>query len=187
MVATTYGDAVPPATLDSFVAGDEAALAEIYARWSSLVYSVARSSLGNVNRAEELTQRVFVRAWRSRHTFDPARAKLAAWLIRITQDELAEAHTTGAEQAPVRTEGTTMTQRRDESDLSDLAGRLVLADEVSRLTAVQQQVMRLALSDGLTHTAIAERLGLSADVVKSQLRRSLLGLRERLTVVRDAY
>jgi hypothetical protein len=85
MVATACGDAVPPATLESFVAGDEAALAEIYARWSSLVYSVARSSLGNVTGAEQLTQRVFVRARRSGTPSTPLEPSLRRSLLGLRE------------------------------------------------------------------------------------------------------
>ncbi len=187
MVEKRDGAEVPPAIIESFIAGDEGALAEIYARWSSLVYSVGLSSLGNVTDAEQLTAQVFTRAWTSRHTFDPARAKLPAWLIRITRNELAEAHADRSDQTQLRAEGgTTLTDRRDETEPSDLADRLVFGDELSRLAAIPQQVMHLALSGGLTHTQIAERLGLPAGVVRSHIHRSLQELRERLAVVSDA-
>ena len=82
------------------------ALAEIYRRWSSLIYSVALRSLGNVTDAEDITQRVFAQAWASRETFDHTRAELPAWLIEITRRELADARSgCAAKQARVRTAG----------------------------------------------------------------------------------
>jgi RNA polymerase sigma factor (sigma-70 family) len=186
VVATQGGDD-PPAVIESFVAGDEAALAKIYTRWSTLVYSVALSSLGNVADAEEVTQRVFTQAWASRDTFDRVRGKVPAWLIEITRHELSDAHAARSKQAQVRRQGATLTQGRDEIEPSDLADRLVVADEMSRLAAIPQQAIRLALSEGLTHTQIAERTGLPADLVKSHLGDGLLKLRERLAVLHGAY
>jgi RNA polymerase sigma factor (sigma-70 family) len=183
---TTRGDDVAPEVIEAFLAGDEEALAAIYRRWSSLIYSVALRSLGTVADAEDITQQVFARAWAARDDFDHARAELPAWLIEITRHELADARTARNQQARVRPPGTTLTRERDEIEPSDLADRLVVADEMAHLADVPQQVIRLALTEGLTATEIAERLQLPADQVRSHLSGSLLELRDRLAVLHDA-
>jgi len=184
MVVTLRGDDLPT-VIHAFHAGDELALAEIYARWSPLVYSLALHSLGNVTDAEEVTQRVFTSAWTSRHTFDSTRARLSAWLIGITRTKIAEAQATRSQQAQLQTQMTTVTQMDDTTE-PDLAERLLLADEVSRLDAIPQQVLRMALHHDLTHAQIAERMGLPSGAVKSHIRRSLVELRTRLEVQPDA-
>ena len=181
-MVVTERDEDLPAVIEAFLAGDELALAEIYARWSSLVYSVALRSLANVGDAEEVTQRVFTGAWTSRHTFDPTRAQLPAWLIGITRNKIADAHAARSKQARLRTQMITVTQLDDKIEPADLADRLMLADEMSRLAAIPQQVLRMAFYDDLTHTQIAERMGLPPGTVKSHIRRSLLKLRQRLEV-----
>lgn len=170
---------------ESFVAGDERALAEIYARWSSLVYSVALRSLGDVPDAEEITRRVFTEAWTSRHAFDPTRVKLPAWLIGITRSKIADAPVSSRRGRWGTTSTPTLT--RLQSDPANVAEQLMLADEISRLAPVPQRVIRLALCDDLTHDQIAERTGLPAAFVKSQIRCGLLELQERLAVLRDAH
>jgi len=184
---TTRRDDVAPAVIEAFVAGDEEALGEIYHRWSSLIYSVALRSLGNVADAEDITQRVFADAWASRTTFDPTLAELPAWLIGITRRELAEARTSLSQQARVQPPGTTLTRECEEIEPSDLADQLVFADELAHLADVPQQAIRLAFSEGLTATQIAERLQLPADQVRSHLSGSLRTLRERLAVLHDAH
>lgn len=114
MVVIQGGDDLPR-VVEAFQAGDELALAEIYARWSPLVYSLALRSLGNVTDAEEVTQRVFTGAWTSRHTFDPTRARLPAWLIWITRNKIADAHGARSKQARLRTEMVTKTRWRTRS------------------------------------------------------------------------
>ena len=176
-----------PTVIEAFRAGDELALAEIYARWSSLVYSLALRSLRDVTDAEEVTQRVFTGAWTSRRTFDPSRVPLSAWLVGITRNKIADAHAARSKQARLRTQMITQTHMEDKIEPADLAERLMLADEMSRLDAVPEQVLRMAFYDDLTHAQIAERMGLPLGTVKSHIRRSLLKLRERLGVLADAH
>ena len=184
---TTRSDDVAPAVIEAFVAGDEGALAGIYRRWSSLIYSVALRALGDVTDAEDITQRVFAQAWASRKTFDSQRAELPAWLLEITRGELSAARTALSQQSLGRPPGTTLTRESEEIELSDLADRLVVADELAHLADVPHQVIRLALFEGLTATQIAERLQLPADQVRSHLNGSLRELREGLAVLHDAH
>ena len=72
-----------------FVAGDEAALKEIYAQHGSLVYSLSKRALGPAE-ANDVTQDVFLNAWRARHRFDPERGNIAAWLVGITKNRIID-------------------------------------------------------------------------------------------------
>lgn len=181
MVVTVQGDDLT-ATSPTSPAGDELTLAEIYSRWSPLVYSLALRSLGTVSEAEAVTQRVFTRAWANRHTFESTRARVSAWLIGMTRSAIVEAR---ADRTAPETM-TTVTLMDDTAEPVDLADRLLVADEVSHLEPEPQQVLRLALDGNLTHTQIAERLGLPSGTVRNHIRRSLLLLRERLEVQPDA-
>ena len=184
-MVVTPGDEQTPTVADAFRAGDESAMAEIYARWSPLVYSIALRSLGHVTDAEEVTQRVFTRAWTTRTTFDPARVELPTWLIGITRSTIAAAGTGADQTTRFKTPLITLPHAGDAVE-TDLADRLTVVDELSHLDAIPQRVLRMALYDDLTHTQIAERMGLPTDTVKSHLQRSLLRLRKRLEVQTDA-
>lgn len=170
----------------SFVAGDERALAIMYDRWSRLVYSMAMRSLRDATEAEDVTQKVFVAAWVSRHRFDSSRSRLSAWLVGITKNTIADTHTRLARDRRDRDALIDTLDREVNAWADDTADRLLIADELARLPEAPRQIMKLAFYDHLTHSQIADRVGMPLGTVKSHIRRSLDRLRTRLEVSDDA-
>jgi len=171
--------------VNDFLGGDEAALEKIYRRFSALVFTVALRSLGDVTEAEDVVQKVFVAAWTGRHTYKPERASLSAWLMGITRNKVADAHQARTKQRRIQSE--VSANLMPAPDTMDIAERLIIADEISRLDAVPQRVLKLAFYEDLTHAQIADRLQLPPGTVKSHIRRSLIKLRRRLEVYTNAY
>ncbi|MFB2556360.1 sigma-70 family RNA polymerase sigma factor [Herbiconiux liangxiaofengii] len=182
-VATRDDDALA----EAFRAHDESALAEVYERWSALVHTLALRSLGDPRDAEDVTQKVFVNAWRGRDRYDPARARLSAWLVGITRHCIADTLEARSRSRLAEESHVAERPREPVDDTSVLADQLLLSDELDRLEEVPQQVMRLAFYADLTHVQIAEHLGLPLGTVKSHIRRSLVRLRTRLEVNDDTY
>jgi len=180
-VSTSLDDATLVA--QRFCAGDERALAEIYGQWSSLVYSLAMRSLGDATDAEDVTQKVFVAAWQGRERFDIERASISAWLVGITRHTIADTHEARTRQRSI-TEQVAAITGDDVAPApdTDLADRLLIADEMARLDPLPRTVVHLAFFDDLTHVQIADRLELPVGTVKSHIRRSLTKLRGRLEV-----
>ena len=168
----------------AFIKGRPDALQLAYERFAPLVYTLALRSLGAVHDAEDVTQQVFVSAWRSRDTFDPERGSLGGWLTAITRNKIADmmqrrqrdqrvlAQVAGRA-TPPGTDGT-------DAPGDNMVDRIVLADELARLPESQRLVMTLAFYSDLTHEQIARTLELPLGTVKSHIRRGLLRLRSRL-------
>src|SRR5205823_9727650 len=68
------------------LAGDQEAIREIYQRFARPVYTLGLRLLGNAEAAEELTQDVFVTAWRKAERFDASRGRLSTWLMAIAHN-----------------------------------------------------------------------------------------------------
>ena len=66
--------------------GNQSALAELYDRYSGVVYAVALRVLGDTGAAEDILQEVFLQLWRNPGAFDAARGSLGAWLAVITRN-----------------------------------------------------------------------------------------------------
>lgn len=162
---------------------DEAAFAQVYRRWSPLVHSVARRSFGDVHEADEVTQSVFISAWRSRTTYDPGAGSLPGWLVTITRRRIADRWAQRARDRSIPDghppEGDPI------AGLDSIIDRMVIAEELDRLGEPPGQIMRLALYNEMTHAEIAEQLQLPLGTVKSHIRRSLHRLRARWEVIHD--
>ncbi|UIP58248.1 hypothetical protein DSM26151_11190 [Agromyces marinus] len=170
------------ALAEQFSAGDERALREAYARWSPLVFRLALRSLGDRTDAEDVTQQVYLAAWRGRGTFDVSRSTLSAWIVGITKHRIADAHEARARSRRLEeslvAEASVAVAAADD----DFAERAMVAEELGRLEPVPRRVMQLAFYDQLSHSQIAEAMGLPIGTVKSHVRRSLSRLRSRWEV-----
>lgn len=173
----------------AFRAGDESALRAAYDRWSGLVHAFCARSLSTSADAEEAAAQVFVAAWRGRHTFDPSRGSLGGWLVGIARHEVADRLRRAARERELRESLATAvpSARPAEHPTPDeLVDRLLVADELARLTPEQQRALGLAFYDDLTHEQVAAVMGLPLGTTKSHIRRGLLALRRRLEVDRGA-
>lgn len=165
-----------------FVAGDERALAEIFAQHSGIVLGLARKSVGA--EADDVAQQVFVAAWKSRHRFDAERGSIRSWLIGITRFKIVDhLRAAGRRPTPVVDDGPEPVEPTQAAE--HLADRLVLAEALAALPEERRTVVELAFYNDLTHHEIAERTGLPLGTVKSHARRGLAALRTELEVSRD--
>lgn len=67
-------------------AGDGSAWEEIVTLYSRRIYNLAYRFTSNPQAAEDLTQEVFVRIFRSLDQYDPAQGELSNWLMRLARN-----------------------------------------------------------------------------------------------------
>ncbi len=165
-----------------FAAGEDV-LELAYREHGRLVYSFVAKTVG-VDRAADVTQEVFVAAWRSRHRFRPESGSLAGWLVGIARHKVVDALRKDGRRPEIAVgeaaEGTV------EADVARVGERMVLDDALASLPDRVRRVIECAFYDDLTHTQIAERLDLPLGTVKSDVRRGLDRLRRHMDGFDDA-
>jgi RNA polymerase sigma-70 factor (ECF subfamily) len=159
--------------------GDESAMATLYDRYSSLVYSVALRVLGDTGVAEDVLQEVFMQLWRNPGLFDSSRGNLAPWLAVITRNRSIDS----------------LRKRRPETDIDDVIVSVEpdMAGDAERGRAMekvrgalglmplpQRNALEMAYFEGLTHTEIAAKTGEPLGTIKTRIRAGLLALRKAI-------
>lgn len=165
-----------------FSAGDEGAMAAAYRSFSPLVHTIALRSTGYRAAAADITQDVFVRAWRFRSSFDPESGTVPGWILGICRNVVLDSLSAkGRQQRLVmHSAATPETGVTRDHGVDTITDRVVLGSELELLGEPQSSILKLAFYEDLTHQQISARLNLPLGTVKSHIRRSLVHLRQRL-------
>ena len=165
------------ATVTAMKSGDQSAMAELYDRYSSVVYAVALRVLGDTGAAEDVLQEVFLQLWRNPGAFDAARGSLGAWLAVIARNRAIDS----------------LRKRRPETEIDDVIVSVApdLASDADRSRAAQKirvmlgemptaqrSALELAYFEGMSHSEIATKTGEPLGTIKTRIRAGLTALRK---------
>lgn len=160
---------------------DETALAAAYDRYSGVVYSVVFRILRDPDAAEEVLQDVFYQLWRRASEFDPARGKLAGWLLVCARNR-AISRLRGRASNPIEElfEDTGAVSINLETTLAQEQQLALVKAALEKLAPPQRQALELAYFEGLSHYEIAERTGEPLGTIKTRLRAAMEYLKRAL-------
>jgi len=165
------------ALISAVRSGNQDAMAQLYDRYSSVVYSVALRVLGDTGAAEDVLQEIFMQLWRNPGSFDASRGNLAPWLAVIARNRAVDL----------------LRKRRPQTDISetlisiepDLAtetdrGRVTekVRGALKEMPAPQRQALEMAYFEGYSHSEISEKTGEPLGTIKTRIRNGLILLRK---------
>lgn len=163
---------------------DEQAIAQLYDRFSSLVFRMAYQTMPSKTEAEDAVQEVFIRLWRTAARYDCEKAALVTWVMLISRRHLVDKLR--------RTRARLKTSSLDHPNASytplasltpsrlDTDDRMkTMLERIDALPELQRTVVRRAYLGGQTLRQIGEELNTPLGTIKSALSRALVRLRER--------
>lgn len=165
--------------MEGLLAGEDDAIRALYARFGRPVYSMGFRLLGSREAAEELTQDVFLTAWRKAARFDPQRGRLSTWLMTIAHNLAVDRlrRETGVTRPTL-----VLVDQVPDAPGTDEEGMLVERDTAVRalacLSVAERQLLARAYFRGLTAREIAETDGIPLGTVKTRLRSALIKVRK---------
>ena len=164
------------ARLDRTVAGDMAALGELFAAHGDLVYRTAVRLTGGTADAEDVTQELFVRLPAALRGFTGGRASFVGWIRRVAVREALMHLRSGRRRREVSVDGVAALVAREDHALD----RLSIERALARLSDEHRTVFLLKEVEGFAHTEIAELLGISVANSEVRLHRARRQLRDLL-------
>jgi RNA polymerase sigma-70 factor (ECF subfamily) len=181
--ATNSGSHAFDADAALAASGDRQAFERLYRKHMNRVFSLCARMVADRQRAEELTQDVFVRAWEKLHLFR-GESSFATWLHRLAVNVVLNDR---------KTEGRRRTRFEEEDEehgMDSFVGvvgmplapgdMLDLEEAIKRLPPGARRVFTLHDVEGYKHEEIAEMLGVTTGATKAQLHRARRLLREAL-------
>lgn len=170
--------------------GNAMAFTEIYHRYHSLLYIYAHKKLNDKQEAEDIIQEVLTTLWNRRYEIT-LQVSLSSYLYTAVRNraldifahrkvEARYLHSLQAfmEQQTVRSSDFLVR----ENDLKTL-----IEKEIKSLPPRMREVFELSRTERLSHSAIAELLGISEHTVATQIKRALRVLRMRLGLLAWLY
>jgi RNA polymerase sigma factor (sigma-70 family) len=161
--------------------GSEIAFRELVERYTDLVYSTAlRLVDGDIHRAEDVTQTVFVDLARLARKFPPE-IMLGGWLHRHTCFVAAEALRTERRRQARERQAVEMNTLEDHSEANFAQVAPVLDEAINQLPPEDQSAIVLRFFERLDFPSVGEALGSTEEAARKRVNRALDKLHDLLT------
>ncbi|NJM89739.1 MAG: sigma-70 family RNA polymerase sigma factor [Hydrococcus sp. RU_2_2] len=168
---------------------EQAALAELYDRYASVLYAIAFKILESVQDAEEVVLDVFCQVWQTAKRDNLSQKQVDAWLFRLTRRQALERlqRLSRPEAKKVKTFPRERIHLQQRTSIDAPQEDIVIRSRRDRaIAALQQipeahrQILELSYYQGLTHAEIAAQMGLPVETIKTQVRQGLIELHRLL-------
>ena len=166
-MATSIAEPTENVLVEQATRGDEAAFTNLYELHLKHVYRHIYYRVRACGDVEDLTQEVFIRAWRSIQRYKLLGRPFVAWLYTIAQNLITDYYRKQGRKHLVPMEKLLHVADREQSSEMDSVLDLELVRQLlARLPEVQQRVLTLRFVEGLDHATVAAGLGKSQGAVR---------------------
>jgi len=170
------------ALLSLVASSDEQALGELYDRFGSVAYALARRIVRDDALAQDAVQEAFLAVWRNADRFLAERASARTWILtlvhRRTVDLVRREDSRRADPLEAAPEPVAEGRTEDEVELG--FQRRAVQEALRRLPPEQREALELGYYGGLTQSELAERLDQPLGTIKSRMFTGLSRLRDLL-------
>jgi RNA polymerase sigma-70 factor, ECF subfamily len=157
--------------------GDGEAFGELYERLADRIYRYIYFRVTDEEMAEDLTSRVFLKAWEHLPSYKNSTSPFIAWLYTIAHNMLIDYYRVNRPTAPL--DEIEIMAGDDPSPAEEVDRRsdvLVLRQALQKLTPIQREVVTMKLIDGMNTAEVAKRLHRTQGAIRALQMRALQSL-----------
>lgn len=139
------------------------------------------------NQAEDIAQETMVSVWRKAHLFDRRKANASTWLFTIARNQRIDNFRRERRPEPDVNDPSYAPDpvAQPDREVSTIEDTAAVRRALAELPEAQREVIALSFYEDISHSVIADRLGLPIGTVKSRIRLALKRLDTLLD--RDAH
>jgi RNA polymerase sigma-70 factor (ECF subfamily) len=157
--------------------GDKRAFGDLYERYMVDVYRYIFYRVSHQQDAEDLTESVFIKAWKGLGTYR-REVPFKVWIFRIANNTVIDHYRTRKEFLPLDEGRLVSDQHHDmEEKLVSEEKIIQMTDAISNLSPLYQNVLTLRFINGLSVRDVAQILDRSEGAVKALQHRALKAAR----------
>jgi RNA polymerase sigma-70 factor (ECF subfamily) len=163
--------------------GDAEAFSFLYGKNVTKIYNYIYYRIGSAPDAEDITSRVFYRAFGHINNYVDKGVPFSAWLYRIAHNLIANWHRDNQRRKEVPLEDhLDLTVRSDHPELwlEKTQEMELLLKGIRRISADRQQLILLKYLENLSNAEIAVIMGRTEGAIKSLYHRALIALKEEI-------
>ena len=167
--------------IDGAINGDADCFGKLYDHYVERVYRHVYYRTGDVKDTEDLTQQVFIKAWKAIGRYKKTSSPFLAWLMKISHNLVIDYYRQKKYQSTL--EYDTFFDSEDKSPENSAENHFEqqqLRKAILKLPSDQQQVVIMSFIEGFTYSEIASVLNKSEGNIRVILHRSLRKMREIL-------
>ena len=149
----------------------------LYAEHGGPVYAFCIRWTGDAQRAEDIVQEVFLRAWKNLSTLDLQTRPVRPWLLSVARNLLTDAHRAAQSRPVLVTDEPTLAAVASPDEMDRAVESWQVAEALQRLTPEHREVLVQAHWMGRSVAETSVALGIPAGTVKSRTYYAVRALR----------
>ena len=172
--------------VDKAADGNFDAFGDLYSIYLDRIYRYIYYHVKDRMMAEDITEEVFVKAWKAIRSCKGRGRTFSSWIYRIAHNHMINTQRNNNRSISMAMENlVTESDRRQEVDST--AGKYELTEMLDELPLNQKQVLILKFLEGMSNSEIAKIMNKSEGAIRILQMRGLSSLRQNVTAGGDSY
>ena len=167
--------------------GEDRAFNLLIEKYGNLVWSIGRKFLYKESDVDDAVQEVFIAIWKAAEKFDHTKASEVTFISMIARRRFIDYLRKVSKHRKLQSiDGDNGQELFKESILNESTDLQLIKDAIGSLEIEDQELLKLSIYQGYSHSEIAKLLNIPLGTVKTRIRRNLIKLKGLFDIKQQA-